>query len=153
MTMKPFRTLLISALLAASFAAPALAEKVDNPDLYTPDAVKKNIVIGKTTKEQVRAVYGEPTYVSRTSGKEGGYEKSWSYRPSESHGEKARKTATGLLKRMLPGYYTGPAINEAQEHGVGARNVKSYDLEVEFDAKGVVTDYQQSESNVSKDAL
>ncbi|MET0550852.1 MAG: hypothetical protein ABW002_16445 [Xanthomonas sp.] len=150
--MKPFRTLLISALLAASFAAPALAEKVDNPALYTPDAVKKNIVIGKTTKEQVRAIYGEPTYVSRTSGKEGGYEKSWSYRPSESHGEKARKTATGLLKRMLPGY-TGAAVNEAQEQGVGARNVKSYDLEVEFDAKGVVTDYQQSESNVSKDAL
>ncbi|MBO9828707.1 hypothetical protein J7373_10645 [Xanthomonas sp. A2111] len=153
MTMKPFRTLLISAMLAASFAAPALAEKVDNPELYTPDAVKKNIVIGKTTKEQVRAIYGEPKHVYRTSGKEGGYEKSWTYRPGESHGEKIRGTATTVLKRMLPGYYTGQAVNEAQDHGVGARNVKSYDLEVEFDANGVVTDYRQSESNQSRDAL
>jgi outer membrane protein assembly factor BamE (lipoprotein component of BamABCDE complex) len=153
MTMKPFRTLCISALLATSLAAPAFAEKVDDPSLYTTEAVKKNLVLGKTTREEVRAIYGEPTYVYKTSAKNGGYENRWRYNPGESHGEKARKTVTGVFRSMLPGAYTGAAVNEAQKHGVGARNVKDYSLSIEFDSKGVVTDYDQSESNESKNAL
>ncbi|MBN6110378.1 hypothetical protein JR063_02175 [Xanthomonas sp. CFBP 8700] len=153
MTMKPFRTLCIAAMLAATVAAPAFAAKVDDPSLYTAEALKKNLILGKTTKEQVRAIYGEPTSVSRTSAKDGAYEKSWRYRPSESHGEKVRNTVTGVFRSMLPGAHTGAAVNEAQEHGVGARNVKNFALSVEFDSKGVVTDYDQDEYNESKDAL
>lgn len=153
MTMKPFRTLCISAMLAATFAAPAFAAKVDDPSLYTTEALKKNLVLGKTTKEEVRAIYGDPDYVHRASAKEGGYETSWSYSPTESHGEKVRETVGGIVRGMLPGWHTGQAVNEAQKHGVGARNVKGYSLSVSYNAKGIVTDYEQTEDNNSKDSL
>ncbi|MFC3655305.1 hypothetical protein ACFOPN_06285 [Xanthomonas hyacinthi] len=75
--MKPFRTLCISAMLAASFAAPAFAEKVDDPSLYTTEALKKNLILGKTTKEEIRAIYGEPDYVQKASAKQGAYDTHW----------------------------------------------------------------------------
>lgn len=152
MSMKPLYRLGIAAMLAFSLATPALAEKVDDPSLYTTEALKKNLVLGKTSRDEVRALYGEPTYVHRASAKDGGYEKSWSYYPSESHGEKVRKRVTGFLKGMLPGN-AATATDVAQEHGVGARNVRDYSLWIDFDSKGIVEDYRQGEDNNSRDAL
>lgn len=154
MTIKPLRTFLVSAVLAASCVAPAFAEKVDDPSLYTTEALKKNLVLGKTTKEEVRAIYGEPSDVDRASAKEGGYETSWSYFPTESHVEKIRESLGGVFRGMVPGGHgTATAVEEAQNHGVGARNTKKYYLHISFDAKGVVTDYNQSEVNRSKKAF
>lgn len=152
MDRKPLRTLCIAAMLAASVATPAFAEKVDDPSLYTTEALQKNIVLGKTTKEEIRAIYGEPTYVRRASAKEGGYENNWHYLPGESRGEKVRKRVTGFLKGMLPGN-AGTAADAAQEQGVGSRNVRDYDLSLDFDRNGVVENYRQGESNDSKDVL
>ncbi len=153
MTMKPFRTLCISAMLAATFAAPAFAAKVDDPSLYTTEGLKKNLVLGKTTKEQVHAIYGDPDRVDRTSAKQGSYERSWSYYPTESRGEKIRQRANGFLRGIIPGGKTTGAVNEAQEFGVGSRNVKGFTLHISFDKNGILTDYDQSERNESKDIL
>jgi outer membrane protein assembly factor BamE (lipoprotein component of BamABCDE complex) len=154
MSKKSLRTLCIAVMLAASAitVAPAFAAKVDDPSLYTTEALQKNLVLGKTTKEEVRTIYGEPSYVNRTSAKDGNYENSWTYFPSESHGEKVRKRVTGFLKGMLPGN-AATATSVAQEHGVAARNVKDFSLRIEFDKSGIVQDYRQSEDNDSKDAL
>lgn len=152
MSTKPLRTLCIAAMLAASAVAPAFAEKVDDPSLYTTEALQKNLILGKTTRDEVRAIYGEPTSVMRTSAKDGAYERSWRYSPSESHGEKVRKRVTGFLAGVLPGN-SASAASVAQEHGVGARNVKNYGLWIEFDRNGVIQDYRQEEGNDSRNAL
>jgi len=35
-----------------------------NADLFSNEALKKNLVVGKTTPEQVRTIYGTPDYTS-----------------------------------------------------------------------------------------
>ena len=74
------KALAASLLLLSSLAAGhAYAQKVDDPTQYEYEQLQKDIVIGKTTKEEIRAKYGEPDSVYRASAREGGYEQSWSY--------------------------------------------------------------------------
>ena len=150
MNTKPHSLLAASLLLLSSLAAgQAYAQKVDDPTQYEYEQLQKAIVIGKTTKEEVRAKFGEPDYVHRASARQGGYEQSWSYYPSESHGEKVRSRVTGFFKNMIPGR-AGTAADVAEDHGAGARNVKDFSLHIDFDRNGVVEDFDQSESNNSR---
>jgi hypothetical protein len=150
MNTQPHRVLAASLLLFSALAAGhARAQKVDDPTQYEYEQVKKSIIIGKTTREEVRAKYGEPDSVHRASAREGGYEKWWSYHPSESHGEKVRSRVTDFVRGMMPGR-SGTAAGVAEDHGVGARNVKGFSLYVYFDRNGVVEDFDQNERNDSR---
>jgi hypothetical protein len=101
-------------LLSSLTAGQAYAQKVDDPTQYEYEQLQKSIIIGKTTKEEIRAKFGDPDYVHRASARQGGYEQSWSYYPSESHGEKVRSRVTGFFKNMIPGR-AGTAANVAED--------------------------------------
>ncbi|MFC3655246.1 hypothetical protein ACFOPN_05990 [Xanthomonas hyacinthi] len=59
---------------------------------------------------------------------------------------------TGFVRGILP---VAPVVaaNVAQDHGLGARNVKNYSLSIRFNAQGIVEDYDQMEMNRSRDSL
>lgn len=120
---------------------------------FEPAQLKQNIIIGKTTSSQIKVIYGNPDSISRAPASQGGYDTEWTYDKNESDtaGGKARKSVMGRMRSLLPfSNNTGTAADVAVEQGAGDRNTKRYVLHIEYDKKGVVTDYAVSESNEKK---
>lgn len=61
---------------------------------FSPEKVGENLVVGVTTKEQVREIYGEPTYIDTS--KKGD---TWTYVDEPTENE---RTAGNLIGSMAP---------------------------------------------------
>lgn len=149
---KGYSRAFFTVILLVFFSAAAHAGSADLSQ-FEPAQLKKNIVIGKTTSSQIKAIYGEPGSISRAPASQGGYDTEWTYDKDEGDtaGGKARKSVMGRMRSLLPfSNGTGTAADVAVEQGAGDRNTKRYVLDIEYDKKGVVTDYHVSESNQKK---
>lgn len=139
--------MLICFSTAASAASP-------DPSEFEPAKLKQNIIIGKTTSNQVKAIYGKPKSIDRASAAEGGYDTEWSYITDEeaTAGKKARSSVMGRIRNFIPLPANGnTAVDVAtDEQNVGDREVKNSRLRISYDKNGVVTDYEVSEYTETK---
>ena len=143
---------LVMVLLVFFFAAStAFAQDTAK---FEPAQLKKNLIIGKTTRDEVKAIYGKPGHVSRAPASEGSYETTWDYDTSgrDTAAGKARKSVMGRIRNFIPGQsgYGSTATDVALEQGVGERDAKRYVLYIHYNKSGVITDYELSEYNEKK---
>ncbi|MGH8028006.1 MAG: hypothetical protein ACREO0_14905 [Pseudoxanthomonas sp.] len=143
----------LAMVMLLCFSAAAAAAPPD-PSEFESAKLKQNIVIGKTTSSQIRAIYGKPESVHRASAAEGGYETEWEYTTDGENtaGKKAKHSVMSRIRNFipLPANANTAADIATEEQGVGERKVKNSRLRISYDKKGVVTDYSLSEYNETK---
>jgi outer membrane protein assembly factor BamE (lipoprotein component of BamABCDE complex) len=109
---------IVSALALAACSLPTSSE--NSPQRETQESINQKIAKGKTTKDQVKAAFGEP---GSTTTKPNGSEE-WSY-----------KTESSVIK--IPGF----------ERFFGSGTEKSKTLLVDFDRRGIVANYSLNDES------
>src|SRR6202023_2651129 len=104
--------------ILSAFALAACSTVADNSE--TQESINQKIAKGKTTKAEVKATFGEP---SSTTSKERGSEE-WRY-----------KIASSSSTLKIPGF----------ERFFGSGTEKDKTLLVDFDRRGIVTNYSLNE--------
>jgi outer membrane protein assembly factor BamE (lipoprotein component of BamABCDE complex) len=112
---------IVSALALAACSLPMSSE--NSPQRETQESINQKIAKGKTTKDQVKAAFGEP---GSTTTKPNGSEE-WSYKMANSE--------TSVIK--IPGF----------ERFFGSGTEKAKTLLVDFDRRGIVANYSLNEES------
>jgi len=107
-------------ILSAFVLAACSTVSENSPQSETQESINQKIAKGKTTKAEVKATFGEP---SSTTGKERGVQE-WRY-----------KIASSSSTIKIPGF----------ERFFGGATEKDKTLLVDFDRRGIVTDYSLTE--------
>jgi outer membrane protein assembly factor BamE (lipoprotein component of BamABCDE complex) len=111
----------IAILSALVFAACSMAP--ESPQRETQESINQKIAKGKTTKAEVKAMFGEP---GSTTSKERGAEE-WRYKMASSSASTVK----------IPGF----------EKFLGSGTEKDKTLLVDFDRRGIVTNYSLDEDS------
>ncbi|MBS7456849.1 hypothetical protein [Coralloluteibacterium stylophorae] len=132
----------------------AMAADVPAAEKYSQQYVLSHIVIGTTTREQVRAAFGEP-HQSQGGIVDGVVRADWTYYQRNESMQARTSRARGFLRSaaaFLPGNSeTRAAINDANYEvgrvasnmdGMDATNAAPRTLRVQFDDHDVVRSYQ-----------
>ena len=127
-----FRSLAAVAVLAGTLAVVPVAAK-EPSGIWATEYMSKNLVLEKTTSQQVRALYGEPEITRSVSG--GGVSETWFYREGEgAHKQQAsgrdrfKNIARGLSK-VVSGM---PDAVQNKFHGTGASRALSAGHRAEY---------------------
>ncbi|VGO10806.1 hypothetical protein AMB3_1198 [plant metagenome] len=103
----------------------------------SPEYLKANLVVGKTTKDDVVRAFGEPANKSyRDNGTE-----TWAYRPEQLDGENWLDQATNYIGGVMT---NTAVVRTASVTGQQARdNYNHAWLNIEFNKRNVVTNWQR----------
>ena len=107
-------------ILSAFVLAACSTVSENSPQSETQESINQKIAKGKTTKAEVKATFGEP---SSTTSKERGAQE-WRY-----------KIASSSSTIIIPGF----------ERFFGSATEKDKTLLVDFDRRGIVTNYSLTE--------
>jgi outer membrane protein assembly factor BamE (lipoprotein component of BamABCDE complex) len=110
------------AILSALVVVACSAVPENSPQRETQESINQKITKGKTTKAEVKSLFGEPT---STTSKERGSEE-WRY-----------KMASSASTVKIPGF----------EKFFGSGTEKDKTLLVDFDRRGIVTGYSLDEDS------